>query len=236
MKFSLLAQISHKICPILMIFFLSGCIGYVPNYLDDNVEFTIHGLAGAAHTDDKDEIHVYVDDKEIEFKKEKKSGRNYTWRNLSSHKRQSGKEILYCSTEEYENSLQVKDKFFYDIHFKVKRERQDKIIKITRSGKPDTVFSLHHQITDEKWAESQCDICYNNEKSAAILLLPTNTYAVLVEAAGITPLNWIFLPLSIPGDIYNLVIGLPSTAIINPWTNYQIHQQNGETCLWVDKR
>ncbi len=44
---------------------------------------------------------------------------------------------------------------------------------------------------------------------------------------------FVWLPIAIGVDIYNVVIGLPSTAIVNPWINYQVQQQKGETCLLV---
>lgn len=50
----------------------------------------------------------------------------------------------------------------------------------------------------------------------------------VIEGGGITiaPLAWI--PVAVGIDVHNIVIGLPNTAIVNPWTNYKIYQQNVE--------
>ena len=126
--------------------------------------------------------------------------------------------------------------FFYDILFNVKRERQNKTIKITKHGKPDTIFNLYPQITNEKWASGKSEISSKESTTAAILLLPTNTYETVSicgqavwgglkgepHTGGVAVSCLAFIPMAIGVDIYNVVIGLPSTAIINPWTNYKI--------------
>jgi len=239
MKFSILAQTSHKICFFLMILFLSGCVGYTPTYYSDNIEFIIYGL----QANDKDEIHVYVDNQETELEKEKISQNNYPnhKHNVSSKTIYGGKEILYCSSEEYKTS---ENESFYNISFKIKREYKNKTIKVTRTGKPDKTINLYYQITDEKWASGKAEISRKADTTAAILLLPTNTYETLSicgqafgnvfkgdpHTGGIVISCLAFIPMAIGVDIYNVVIGLPSTVIINPWTNYQI-QQNDENCL-----
>ena len=229
MKLSILV---HNICLILPIFFLFGCIGYTPTYYDDNIEFVICSVSGKSYSDNND-IKVYVDDKEVVVNKQK--GCDY-----SSKNKYKAKEVLYLLPKEYKA---LENDFVYNISFEVKRERKNKIIKITSPDNSDKIINLHYQITDEKWASGKAEGFSKKETTAAILLLPTNTYEVVllfsssvvevfkgnvIEGGGITIASLAWIPVAVGIDVYNIVIGLPSTAIVNPWTNYKIYQQNVE--------
>ncbi len=228
MTISALTKIYHKVYFILPIFILSGCIGYTPTYYNDNIEFTVH-IVDSSSSDNQNDIHVYIDDKETEFKKIKTFNKNY-----SSDK--ESLKIAYCSQEEM--TIPNNCNSFYDILFNVKREHQNKTIKITKHGKPDTIFNLYPQITNEKWASGKSEISLKESTTAAILLLPTNTYETVSvcgqavwgvfkrepHTGGVAISCLAFIPMAIGVDIYNIVIGLPSTAIVNPWTNYKIEK------------
>lgn len=226
MPIFILNRIYHKVRFILPIFFLPGCIGYTPTYYDDNIEFTIHVIDNVPY-DKQDDIRVYTDDKEIEFEKEK-----CFYKDHSLNKR--ALQITYCSQEKDTSKNNCNS--FYDIRFNVKREYQNKTIKITKHGKANTIFNLYPQITNEKWASGKSEIGLTGDTSAGMLLLPTNTYKVISvcgeavrdvfkgvpHSGGITVSCLAFIPMAVGVDIYNVIIGLPSTAIINPWTNYRI--------------
>ena len=76
MTISALTKIYHKVYFILPIFILSGCIGYTPTYYNDNIEFTVH-IVDSSSSDNQNDIHVYIDDKETEFKKIKTFNKKY---------------------------------------------------------------------------------------------------------------------------------------------------------------
>ncbi len=226
MPVSILKRIYHKVYFILSISFLPGCIGYTPTYYDDNIEFIIHVIDNTSYNK-QDDIRVYIDDKEIEFKKEKCTNKDY----FSDKK---ALEITYCSQEKDTSKNNCNS--FYDIRFNVKREYRNKTIKITKYGKPDAIFNLYPQITNEKWASGKAEISRKKSTTAAILLLPTNTYETVSafgetvrdlfkgvpDSGGITVSFLVFIPMALGVDIYNIFIGFPSTAIINPWINYKI--------------
>ena len=232
MPISALTRTYHKIYFILPIFALWGCIGYTPTYYDDNIEFTVQ-IFDSVHSNNQDEIHVYIDDKEIEFKKEKNPNKDYSSKNRRVFK------IVYCPQEKYKDTSPTDCKSSYDISFNIKREYQNKTIKITKYGKTDTIFNLHSQITNEKWASGKSEIGLKGKTSAGMLLLPTNTYEVVsvcgqavggvfkgeADCGAIAISCLAFIPMALGVDVYNIFIGFPSTAIINPWTNYQIQQQ-----------
>lgn len=121
---------------------------------------------------------------------------------------------------------------------RVERRCGDRKLKLVRAGKDDLNFTLKRQLTDEKWAYGELggDRIGTGDVSAAWLLLPTNTAFTLYffgEGVGLLFTNPSFgaamaggslagLPVAVVLDVYNLFIGLPSTALINPWYNYRL--------------
>ena len=112
----------------------------------------------------------------------------------------------------------------------IEREFRDQQIIIQKQGFKDYSYKLVSEWTDEDWA---------TEGSAATLLLPLNTIEYLGQF--ITGIGMTFTGeyqglamimsgaiVTIPefvGDVYNIVIGLPSTAIINPWRKYKYQKE-----------
>lgn len=130
----------------------------------------------------------------------------------------------------------------------VPRRSSNQKLLIEENGEFSEII-LKSSITDEKWAtqyggEVFPHVGKSQNYSAGYLLLPTNTYIGIrmipsfLEESGetlfkgqvVSSLTWfgaavIAIPCGLIVDVYNIVIGLPSTAIINPWYKYTIEQQ-----------
>lgn len=196
---------------LLAVFMLSGCWGYVPKYYDKEQEIFVHG-------DFDDNIHIYVDDKEL---KTDKKIEKYS---------DCGKNIANCDNIKERKKLS----------FKIPRSSSDKQISIVQNGVEVEKVQLIAELTDEKWAQGiMYEVSQNagKKKSAAVLLLPTNTYYGLEEIITDIPrMNGdnamvlmaiiVCLPVSLATDIYNIVIGFPSTAVVNPWFEYSLQPEN----------
>lgn len=125
----------------------------------------------------------------------------------------------------------------------VERLPRNRKLQLTRPGYKDKNFTLVYQKTDEKWAEGRSEWFATGERSASILLLPTNTYEVfsllgdsvsamfrgdIKDPLMALGMSFLIMPAAVFVDIYNIFIGLPSTAVINPWHNYRIQENPKE--------
>ena len=104
----------------------------------------------------------------------------------------------------------------------IKRSYSDKEVVIKKEGFKDYHLKLKSEWTDEKWATLN-DVMINNydvDESAAYLFIPVGTITCIVTVIGI-----IYLPWGIANDIYNIVIGAPSTLVINPWRKFEVEEK-----------
>ncbi|MBR6411720.1 MAG: hypothetical protein IKS41_00980 [Alphaproteobacteria bacterium] len=104
----------------------------------------------------------------------------------------------------------------------IERSYSDKELIIRKKGYQDYHLKLISDWTDEKWA-TENDVMINNydvDVSAAYLFIPMGTITSIVTVIGI-----IYLPWGIANDVYNIVIGAPSTLIVNPWRKFYMEEK-----------
>ncbi len=207
-----------KVFIILSILILSSCIGYIPEYYDTREALIpVYGLKIT------DNVKAYVDDEPAEITT---SGITYTFD--KGHNFHWDKK---CIDNKKECSI-----YAHLPKIKVNRLQKDRKLKLSREGYEDLYFALKSQLTDEKWAKGYGEFIVTGEAPAAVLLVPSNTLSVVYAlwkglrvtfedplfGIKMTTLSLAGLPVAMVVDVYNVSIGLPSTAIINPWYNYRI--------------
>ncbi len=107
-----------------------------------------------------------------------------------------------------------KDKKYHSLNtIPIQRTYSDQEIIIEKEGYKDYHLKLTSQWTDEKWAHFDSIMGDGHDKSAGYLFFPSHTALCILEIG----IGWLFLPWGVASDIYNIVIGAPSTLIINPW-------------------
>ena len=108
----------------------------------------------------------------------------------------------------------------------LKRSYSDKTVIIKKAGFKDYELNLTSQWTDEKWATAygSGDQTQDVDTSSWGLFVPTHTLesVLLVPVLGI---GILYLPGALLVDIYDLLIGGPSTVIMNPWRSYNIQEE-----------
>ena len=102
----------------------------------------------------------------------------------------------------------------------VYRSWSDKNILIKKHGYQDYHLPLHSVWSDEKWAKWAPLMAKQEQKSGAFLMTPYNTFFVFGHTLEEPPII-LCLPVALIVDVYNIVIGGPSTALINPWKKYE---------------
>ena len=119
----------------------------------------------------------------------------------------------------------------------VKRSSDPLIITLSKEGFEDKKIELESHLTDEKWAEISTLSGKRDDSSVLTLLVPMNTPGCTGEGfvassmgAAMSGKPYLFLltPIGIVvgfvvgvgTDIYNIVWGIPSTIITNPWYEY----------------
>ena len=104
-------------------------------------------------------------------------------------------------------------------HFKVYRSWEDKEVVIKKKGYKDYHLKLSSSWSDEKWAKWEPLLAGAQDKSGAWLMTPYNTFYILAHTFEEPPVL-LCLPVTLVLDVYNIVIGGPSTALLNPWKQY----------------
>ncbi len=126
------------------------------------------------------------------------------------------------------------------VHTTVDRSWRDKEIIVKKEGYKDEKIKLKSVVTNDKWAGS---FFGRGRESGRFLLIPAHTlisagaFVGGMGALGIGALTLnkeimeggafvgtagaIALPLGLTMDTYNIAVGIPSTAIINPWAEYE---------------
>lgn len=203
---------------IFCLVWLSGCIGYIPQYYDSEItDVPIYGLKITK------DVKAYVDGKPAEITT---LGRNWYF-----NKGHNFEWDAYC--------VKNKKKCYSGGNLpkiRVNRLKEDRELTLTRPGYKDLHFVLKRQLTDEKWAHGTAELFVIGDMTAAVMLVPSNTLLTLYafgKSIGYIPedaltgtatssLALVGLPAAMGVDVYNLLIGLPSTAVVNPWFNYRL--------------
>jgi len=128
------------------------------------------------------------------------------------------------------------------VYTKVNRSWVDKEITVKKEGYKDETVKLKSVATKDRWSKTS-NLFSSKRSSGASLLIPIHTLlsagAVVAGTgalgAGLVTLNGhemsdgllmeglgaVTLPAAAAIDLFNIFIGLPSTAIVNPWTEYK---------------
>jgi len=126
------------------------------------------------------------------------------------------------------------------VHTTVDRSWRDKEIIVKKEGYKDEKVKLKSVATKDKWAGEGFG---SGHSSASMLFVPVHTAIsagavvaspvvavggavsnepeVLAMAPAIGAAGLLSLPFSIGMDLFNIFIGAPSTAIKNPWREYE---------------
>lgn len=110
------------------------------------------------------------------------------------------------------------------VNFSVFRSWFDKEIIIKKQGYKDYHLQLNSEWSSEKWAEWHPLLAASRQESGGLLMLPYNTGFILGHMFEEPPVI-LCLPVTILLDVYNMLIGGPSTAILNPWKEYKYETQ-----------
>ena len=105
-------------------------------------------------------------------------------------------------------------------NFDVYRSWLDKEVVIKRQGYKDYHLELQSTWSDEKWAKWAPLLAEKHKESGALLMTPYNTFYIFTHMFE-EPAAILCLPVTLILDVYNIVIGGPSTALINPWKKYE---------------
>lgn len=126
------------------------------------------------------------------------------------------------------------------VRTKVNRSWRDKEITIKKEGYKEEKVKLKSVVTNDKWAGS---FFGSGRESAAFLLIPAHTIIsagalvggigamgigaltldkeIMGGGAAIGTMGAIALPAGLAMDTFNIAVGIPSTAIVNPWAEYK---------------
>ncbi|MBR6412637.1 MAG: hypothetical protein IKS41_05710 [Alphaproteobacteria bacterium] len=93
---------------------------------------------------------------------------------------------------------------------------------LSKKGFEDKEFKIKSHWTSDKWAEKYELYTYDHPvRSGWYMLPPTNTIYQVSESISVEPLALPYsLIVGLVGDIANLVYGIPSVIIANPWYQY----------------
>ena len=98
----------------------------------------------------------------------------------------------------------------------------DRDILIKRNGYKDYTLKLTSKLADEKWARYAHWSGSGQISAAELYIFPNTRYFWENGCSGFGECvgGVLFTPVPFLEDIFNMVIGAPSAAIINPWTIY----------------
>ena len=108
----------------------------------------------------------------------------------------------------------------------IERSYSDKEVVIKKEGFKDYHLKLKSDWTDEKWATLKDTMIrdYDSDESAARLFIPLGTMESIIAIPAFG-MGLLYLPWGIANDVYNIVIGAPSTLIINPWRKFEVEEK-----------
>ena len=114
--------------------------------------------------------------------------------------------------------MKSKDGF---IDLSISRLWFDRDIIIKRRGYKDYTLKLNSILSEEKWAKYSHWGGYGQISAAELFTFP-NTRYIWQGGSGFGAFvgNILVTPVFLLEDAFNMVIGVPSAAIINPWTIY----------------
>ena len=123
----------------------------------------------------------------------------------------------------------------------VNRSWRNKEITVKKEGYKDEKVKLKSVATKDQWADT-----FGDKESGANLLIPIHTAIpaaavvgspiiavagvanhdsdMIATAPAIGAAGLLALPFGIAMDLFNIFIGAPSTAIINPWREYEYNE------------
>ncbi len=139
-----------------------------------------------------------------------------------SHEQQISLQVPPGSQVEYDGQI-VKTNNNY-ARFTVFRSWFDKKVTIKKPGYQDYQLKLSSEWSDEPWASWQPLLAGSQRESGALLMIPYNTLFILVHTFEEPPVI-LCLPFSLVLDLYNMFIGGPSAALLNPWKKYEFNSQ-----------
>lgn len=228
-------KILNKAVLIFFIFAFCGCALQPKYYKYDYTDVRLDGIDIEINSVDSYGVKAFLDGEEVDL--------------VNVRLRKSE---VWCNGE---RSMYHCDGIgsYMPVAARVKRDFQKHELRLKRAGYQDIVFSLTPQYTDELWAEGHNEWAGRGEASHWNMLLPYNTGAGFVMAAiafigasdSIKEGNfkgfWRFLgigvavvPVGLVQDVYNIIIGIPSVYILNPWMNYKLDIDPTETPVeWI---
>ncbi|MBP3346787.1 MAG: hypothetical protein J6L86_07175 [Alphaproteobacteria bacterium] len=216
-------------------FLLCGCALQPKYYSYDYTDVRLDGIDIEINSVEPYGVTAFLDGEEVELVNVRSRGHE-VWCN-------GKRSMYYCD----------RGGSYHPVAARVKRDSQEHELRLKRPGYQDIVFRLSPQYTNELWSEGHNEWFGRRESNHWHMLLPYNTVAgigVSVVAMVAVPKylvkgNFIkvgkhigygiaAIPVGLVQDIYNIVIGIPSVYIINPWTNYKLDVNPLETPVeWV---
>ena len=217
------------------IFFLCGCALQPKYYSYDYTDVRLDGIDIDINSTTPYGVTAFLDVKEVELVNVRSQG-HQVWCN-------GKRSIYFCDGAGN----------YHPVAARIKRDSQEHELRLKRPRYQDIVFRLSPQYTDELWAEGHNEWFGRNESNHWHMIIPYNTGAAIavagvgiisipellgkgnfIEAGKNTGISIIAIPVGLVQDIYNIIIGIPSVYIINPWTNYKLDINPLETPVeWV---
>ena len=142
--------------------------------------------------------------------------------NYYSHKQQINLKVPSGAQVEYDGNVIESNNDY--VNFTVFRSWFDKEVIIKKPGYQDYKLQLSSEWSDEKWARWQPLLSSPSNESGALLMIPYNTLYILAHTFSEPPVL-LCLPVTLVIDVYNILIGSPSTALINPWKKYEFEHE-----------